>query len=629
MKRKLYYGLMAVIAIALFSCTDEETISISDNGVNVTGSFSSAVPRTTYTDSESSVSVAWEAGDQIGLVSASDNTVYKYAATLSGSTTDFEPASSAISDADGEIFYAWYPYSGYSDDSYPNAALPNIFEQTYSANGMSPEYDFIYSKGVVDNNELTLIFSHLFAFLEISIDPELLDFMGFLISSSDDIAVKSDSYYNFSSDSVVGTTSKSLYYDISDEYLEGEDMITCYVAILPTSSSSYITIRNLHGSTSSYSIGEVISTKYAPTGGFKAGYIYTMTLIVPSIEVSQSEIEVPAEGGSYDLTVTSNVDYEVSVDVDWITFISDGDTYTFTVNATESTDQRTATITISGEGITKEVNITQEGATLLVSSDEVTVAAKGETVTLTVTANAEYTVSTDADWLTLVSDIESSSLSITVSANESTESRSAVITVANENLSVTVNVTQEGGYLVYSGESNVSIAPEINTLELTLSTNVDYTVETSASWINLNSAASSGSNKETLTFNVDTNDSTNSRSSTISISWGDTVYDITVTQEGAYLEVSQTEYSVSSDGGTFDITVNSNVGYSVAVDSSWLTYTQNSNTLNFTVDKATGSESRSATMTLSWNSLTCTINVSQSGSAGSTGTIDDLPIVNL
>ena len=277
MKRKLYYGLMAVIAIAMFSCTDKEIISVS-NGVVVTGSFTSGTARTAYSVGESSVSVTWEAGDQIGLVSESDNTVYKYTATLSGSTTDFEPASSAISDADGETFYAWYPYSGYSDDSYPNAALPNIFEQTYSANGMSPEYDFIYSKGEINNNELNLSFSHLFAFLKITIDTEYLDFKGMYISSDDYIAVRSGSYYNFTNDSIVGTLSKGLYYNISDEYLEGEDMITCYVAILPTSSSSDITIYNIHGSTSSYKVGDAIAIKNSPADGFQAGYVYATTI---------------------------------------------------------------------------------------------------------------------------------------------------------------------------------------------------------------------------------------------------------------------------------------------------------------------------------------------------------------
>ena len=277
MKRKLYYGLMAVIAIAMFSCTDKEIISVS-NGVVVTGSFTSGTARTAYTVGESSVSVTWEAGDQIGLVSASDNTVYKYTATLSGSTTDFEPASSAISDADGETFYAWYPYSGYSDDSYPNAALPNIFSQTYSANGMSPEYDFIYSKGEINNNELNLSFSHLFAFLKITIDTEYLDFKGMYISSDDYIAVRSGSYYNFTNDSIVGTLSKVLYCNISDEYLEGEDMITCYVAILPTSSSCDITIYNIHGSTSSYKVGDAIAIKNSPANGFQAGYVYAITI---------------------------------------------------------------------------------------------------------------------------------------------------------------------------------------------------------------------------------------------------------------------------------------------------------------------------------------------------------------
>ena len=287
MKRILYYGLMTVIALAVFSCTDEETISISDNGVNVTGSFSSGTARTAYTVGESSVSVTWEAGDQIGIISASDNTVYQYTAATSGSTTDFEPVDSKIENIDGETFYAWYPNNGNSSS---NILLPNIYDQTYSEDGISPEYDFIYSKGEINNNELNLSFSHLFAFLKITIDPEYLDFMGLYISSSDDIAIRSDSYYNFSNDSIVATFSKSLYYHISDEYLEGEDMITCYVAILPTSSSSDITIYNIHwlSSSSSVKIGDAIIQKISPANGFQAGHVYATT-------ISENEVEEAKE----------------------------------------------------------------------------------------------------------------------------------------------------------------------------------------------------------------------------------------------------------------------------------------------------------------------------------------------
>ena len=629
MKKTLYYGLLTIIALAIYSCQDEETISINDE-VTVTGSFSSASARTVYTDGESSVSVAWEAGDLIGLVSASENTVYEYSAASSGSTTDFEPSGSAIKDADGETFYAWYPYTGYyMADSDFYADLPNIFSQTYNPDGMSPEYDFIYSKGVVDNNELSLSFSHLFAFLEITIDPELLDFMGMYISSSDDIAVRTGSYYNFSDGSIVGTTSKALYMNISDEYLEGEDMLTCYVAILPTSSSSYVTIRNLHGTSSSYSIGDVVAQKNSPDDGFKAGYIYTMTLNVPSIEVSQTEIDVPAEGGTYDLTVTANVDYEVSVDADWITFTSDGDTYTFTVETTSSTEERTATITISGENITKEVTVTQEGAPLVVSSDEVTLAAKGETVSLTVTATEEYEVSTDADWLTLASDAASSSLTITASANDSTEPRSAVVTVAVGAYSLSVNVTQEGGYLTYSGESAFSFSPECNTLTISLKTNVGYTVSTSASWVCLSSTITSGTDNETLTFDVGTNENTVSRTATISIAWSDTVYEITVTQEGVYLEVSQTEFTVSADGSSSNyFTLSTNVDCAISVSDSWITVKKSNTKYYIVVDANESTDARAATVTIYWGSvISVTITVSQDGATSTEpGGIGDILI---
>ena len=287
MKRILYYGLMAVIAIAMFSCTDKEIISVS-NGVVVTGSFSSGTARTAYTVGESSVSVTWEAGDQIGIISASDNTVYQYTAATSGSTTDFEPVDSKIENIDGETFYAWYPNNGNSSS---NALLPNIYAQSYNKNGISSKYDFIYSKGEISNNELNLSFSHLFAFLKITIDPELLDdASGIVLYSSENISVRTEAYYSFSSDSIVGSTYNYVFYRIDDEYLESDDILTCYIPILPTSGSCSIEIcKRVAGSTSnSFTRGDAIAIKSSPADGFQAGYVYATT-------ISENEVEEAKE----------------------------------------------------------------------------------------------------------------------------------------------------------------------------------------------------------------------------------------------------------------------------------------------------------------------------------------------
>ena len=78
-----------------------------------------------------------------------------------------------------------------------------------------------------------------------------------------------------------------------------------------------------------------------------------------------------------------------------------------------------------------------------ISPTSVSVAAEGETFTVTVTCNADYSVDITDDWLTLNSD-SGGTLSITAAANTSTNSRTATITVAAGDVSGTVTVTQAG-----------------------------------------------------------------------------------------------------------------------------------------------------------------------------------------
>ncbi len=84
-----------------------------------------------------------------------------------------------------------------------------------------------------------------------------------------------------------------------------------------------------------------------------------------AIIVARSRYEYDAEGGTLSFEVQTNVDFEVSVDADWITMADTRALHTeklsFNVAANDTYDERTTTITIKGLDIKQTVNIVQHG----------------------------------------------------------------------------------------------------------------------------------------------------------------------------------------------------------------------------------------------------------------------------
>lgn len=89
---------------------------------------------------------------------------------------------------------------------------------------------------------------------------------------------------------------------------------------------------------------------------------------VPSLEVSAESLSVPAAGGSFSITITSNVDWKAEcAATDWIALSNlsgNAGTSTISVSVLENTatQPRRSSITISGGELQKTVAVSQEAA---------------------------------------------------------------------------------------------------------------------------------------------------------------------------------------------------------------------------------------------------------------------------
>lgn len=172
----------------------------------------------------------------------------------------------------------------------------------------------------------------------------------------------------------------------------------------------------------------------------------------PGIVVGKEKIDFEKEGGTFDLSVKSNVDLEVtSSESSWCTVAkttSNSNTivkYVITVTPNTTTEERTAILTVKGAGITETVAITQPAGNALILKGKTTfeVDAAGETVSVELQTNGAYTVVINNAWI-----VKTSSRALTdktehfvVTSNSGTERR-GTITFTLGNITETVVVEQ-------------------------------------------------------------------------------------------------------------------------------------------------------------------------------------------
>ncbi len=75
------------------------------------------------------------------------------------------------------------------------------------------------------------------------------------------------------------------------------------------------------------------------------------------LTASPDQFQVPAEGGVFTTEITTNIEYEVTLSDEWITW----DDATVTVAGNPKSEERTATIILSGAGLAATLTITQAG----------------------------------------------------------------------------------------------------------------------------------------------------------------------------------------------------------------------------------------------------------------------------
>ena len=158
----------------------------------------------------------------------------------------------------------------------------------------------------------------------------------------------------------------------------------------------------------------------------------------PSIIASPETLNFTVEGGTQDVAIAANVEYEISTTANWISYTTTENGITITAPEYAEIDPRTAEVVISNDkyNISKTIKVIQVAFVPEISleKNEQNFAAKGGVQDIAIAANIDYKVSADAEWLS----IKKVETGIKVTAKISTilEERNANITISNDRYNV-------------------------------------------------------------------------------------------------------------------------------------------------------------------------------------------------
>lgn len=313
--------------------------------------------------------------------------------------------------------------------------------------------------------------------------------------------------------------------------------------------------------------------------------------------LTTNKYELSQEGGTIEVEVKANIDYEMEIAEsakDWITEAKTraltAYKHTLTIATNEEVEKRKGEIYFKSGDKVETIKIYQEGAEAIIvlSQKEYTVSDTGETISVDIRSNIKYSVQMpDVDWITAEPNtrgMSSHTLRYTISPNEEYDSRIAEIVFYdnNSNLKETVKIVQVQKDAIIVAQNEYIVESDGGNLEFEVNTNVDFEVSISVDWIK-QGAATRGLESKPIFFTIEENTNDEPREGIITISSGELKQEIKVIQKRKiFFSLSKTEFYLTSNGGDFSIDVSTNGEYSITMPKvEWLTKNDNNATSQF------------------------------------------------
>lgn len=344
----------------------------------------------------------------------------------------------------------------------------------------------------------------------------------------------------------------------------------------------------------------------------------------PEITIPSSENLKPVlsqEGGTVSISFTTTADWTASLintrAEGWITVTPNSGTkgkneITITATANETYDERNATVALKCGSVSKNIVVTQKQKdALTVTSSKYEVDSKGGNISVEVKANINFEVEVKADWIKQQTEkiraLTTSNLNFTIDTNETGDKREGEIIIKSGELSETIKVYQGFEDFITLTKKDFTIPEEGGNVDIEIKSTLNYEVKMlpDVDWIT--ETKTRAVSTHTHHYTVSPNDTYDSREAKIVFydpkdeNVADTV-SIYQMYKGAIL-VARNEYQFGIDGGTLNLTVQTNLEFDVEVSDTWIQQVQPTRALteynlNFTISENIEQKDREGTITV-------------------------------
>lgn len=232
------------------------------------------------------------------------------------------------------------------------------------------------------------------------------------------------------------------------------------------------------------------------------------------------------------------------------------------------------------------------------------VTASGGTFTVTLSMEGDKVVS-DQSWC--VAEISGKTVTLNIEANKGLEGRTALITVTKGMGKMSFPITQPGNKIPIAEKELVEFNAHGGEMEVIVESVLPFEVMVpdDASWL------SARVDKDKLILTTQTNYTLNLLSTNIKLKSGDLESKLQVSQSGIVLIPEKTDLAMYNAGDEVTINVESTLDFTAVSDKEWLEVTKAEGSIVLKAGDNTGNPARPATVTLTSESLTATINVTQ------------------
>ena len=361
----------------------------------------------------------------------------------------------------------------------------------------------------------------------------------------------------------------------------------------------------------------------------KTGKVPPITLTFVQAEKKTIEVgqvpEIAAEGGTYEVDIQYNTDFDIEIDPSaqsWITFVKTkaltSGCLVFVFEENTGTDPRTGKVTVKDKtGKVQPITLTfvQAEKKVLKVGEVTEIAAEGGTYEVEIQYNTDFSVEVDpaAYWIRFVGtkSLTSGHLVFSFDTNESPDPRTGKVTVKDKSgklAPVTLTFVQAEKKVIKVGEVT-EIAAEGGTYEVEIQYNTDFSIEVepaAQSWVRFvqTKALTSGH----LVFVFEENTEADPRSARVVVKDKEGMVDsVTLTfvqAEKKVIEVGEVT-EIDAEGGIYEVGIQYNTDITVEVETSarsWITFVQTkaltSGDLVFAFEENTGTDPRTGKVTV-------------------------------